>query len=209
MGIAGAPPRVLYVGQLHREKGVATLIEALHQLAATAPVSTTIAGTGPDEGALRRWPRAGRRGTFLGKVAHAALPRIYREHDIFVFPSLGSEPFGLTPIEAMASGTSVISTNVGGHGELIRHEENALAFKTNDAASLASQLVRMIAEPGLAERLATTARAEVEKSFTMERYVAELEGLLAEACHRARSGALPTPRSSRASDPRAPVSRAP
>jgi glycosyltransferase involved in cell wall biosynthesis len=179
------PARVLFVGQLHPDKGPQTLIEAAGLIAARhGPdrIRVSIVGEGPSRADLERQAsRTQAAIAFLGKIPHARIPEMYRDHDLFVFPSIWQEPFGLTPLEAMASGTPVISTVNGGQGEFIAHGVNALTFKEGDAASLAACLCTMIEDAPLRRRLVATARAMVEQQFSFERYMADLEALLADA----------------------------
>lgn len=183
-------PRLLYAGQLHAYKGVHTLIEAAHRLAAGggfSGVAVSIAGDGPVEyrQRLEKLATEGRaRIEFLGRRPHGELAALYRNHDIFVFPSVWQEPFGLTHLEAMASGTPVVSTADGGHGEFLEDGANALVFPKEDAESLAERLKRLLTVPGLASGLAETARRMVEQRFTLRRYVDDLESLLKQAAER-------------------------
>lgn len=187
-----SPVRLLYVGQLHPYKGVHTLIEAAHLIAdykiwdsgsATRNVSVSIIGEGPEEykTLLRDKAALGPANIkFTGKVAHAELPRIYREHDIFVFPSAWQEPFGLTHLEAMASGTPVISTAEGGHGEFLRDKKNALIFEKENPKQLVEKILCLLDDPDLSRSIAANARAMVEREFTLKRYVTNLETFLQE-----------------------------
>lgn len=186
-GGLGTPPRVLYAGQLHAYKGVHTLIEAarLIQERGLAAPRITIAGTGPEEyvqSLILQSEKAGVDARFPGRVPHEKLPGLYRENDIFAFTSTWREPFGLTHLEAMASGTPVVSTHEGGHGEFLRHGENALLFEKEDARGLADRLAELLNDAELRLRLALAARREVEESFSMKRYVDDLETFLKTAC---------------------------
>jgi len=186
------PPRLLYVGQLHPYKGVHTLIEAAHLIAdgmkrnPGSPhlrLGVSIVGDGPEE-YKRQLMKKAQQGhadiEFAGKIAQPELPGIYREHDIFVFPSAWQEPFGLTHLEAMASGTPVISTADGGHGEFLKDGENALIFEKENPRGLAAKISRLISDNELARRLAATARAMVEQEFALQRYVTDIEAFLQE-----------------------------
>ena len=187
------PPRLLYVGQLHPYKGVHTLIEAAHLIAddmksnpgsPSLRLGVSIVGDGPEE-YKRQLIKMALQGhadiEFFGKVEQSELPGIYREHDIFVFPSTWREPFGLTHLEAMASGTPVVSTADGGHGEFLRDGENALIFEKEHPRGLAAQISRLISDNDLARNLADSARAMVEQEFTLQRYVTDIEAFLQEA----------------------------
>lgn len=181
----GARFRILYAGQLHEYKGVHTLLEAAALVAAAGafPFEIAIAGEGSAAYKQRLEALAREAGApvrFLGRVPHGEIPALYRAHDAFVFPSIWREPFGLTHLEAMASGTPVISTTEGGPGEFLVDRENALTFRAGDAPALAHAVCLMATDLPLATRLALAARHMVEIRFTLDRYVAELEAFLQE-----------------------------
>ena len=175
-------PRLLYAGQLHAYKGVHTLIAAANQLAAEGyDFQVTIVGEGqePYRSELHRLAARGTaRIEFEGKRAHHEMAQIYRDHDILIFPSIWPEPFGLTHLEAMASGTPVISTANGGQGEFLRHEENALIFAEENADQLAQSITRLMEDAPLARHLACHGRQTVEERFTLSGYVRRLETFL-------------------------------
>ncbi len=123
---------------------------------------------------------------FLGMLSSEALAEVYRAHDILVFPSEWNEAFGLTHLEAMASGLPVISTAEGGQGEFLRHEENALVFRQKDVGALADAIVRLAKDCGLAQALAQEGRRTVEKGFTLDRYGVALEDFLMETVTASR-----------------------
>jgi len=169
----------LYVGQLHRYKGVHTAVRA----AASLEFPLTIVGAG-----CPRYEREirclaaelGASVNFLGRQSPSALSALYRAHDAFLFCSEWEEPFGLTHLEAMASGLPVISTVHGGQGEFLIPEENCLAFAPGSSEELALQMDRLRRDSQLAHRLATAGRATVENDFTLSSYVQQLEQFLKE-----------------------------
>lgn len=185
--ISSEPIRLLYTGQLHEYKGVHTLLEALALLAKSGSpkrYSCTIVGRGTAvyEEKLRKMaddlpvPVE-----FTGRVGHDRMGSIYREHDIFVFPSIWPEPFGLTHLEAMASGLPVISTVNGGQGEFLEEGSNALTFSPGQSEQLARQILRLSEDAQLYHALVEAGREIVENKFTFARYVSELEELLRSA----------------------------
>src|SRR5206468_10396909 len=88
------------------------------------------------------------------------LPGIYRKHDALLHTVEWSEPYSLTPLEAMACGLPVISTALGGARDLLRHGENALVYTAGDETDLAIRMQELM-KPELRCRLAETAQQEV------------------------------------------------
>lgn len=194
VGNIHSPVRVLYVGQLHSHKGVGSLLEAAHHLGQkNGPeyLQISIAGAGHSdyESELRRLAASSATTVeFLGKVPHHKLAKIYRMHDIFVFPTSGkfNEGFGATHLEAMASGTPVIGTTKGGQAELFQDGINALTFAADDPYDLAEKIERLVVDDALRAGLATTARKMVEEQFSIDAYVRAMELFLREAQARYR-----------------------
>ena len=186
-GALHSPARALYAGQLHPWKGVHTLIEAAHRVAhrrGHGALRVAIAGKGAPEyeAELRRKAEAcGCPVDFLGAVPHERIASCYREHDLFCFPSTWPEPFGLTHLEAMASGLPVVSTTAGGQGEFLEAERNALVFEKGDDEGLAARIERLLDDAPLRRRLALAGRETVERRFALDRYVSDLEAFLLEA----------------------------
>jgi glycosyltransferase involved in cell wall biosynthesis len=192
-GAISRPARILSVGLLSPQKGTDTLVSAAHLLAETVgPDAFTLSLVGDGhEGfvlSLRAKAAAGpARITFHGRIPHAEVAEVYRAHDVLVFASNALEAFGLTPLEAMASGTTVVSTARGGHGEMLAHEKNALVFEEGNAPQLAERLACLLREPALSLRLAQSARGMVARDFQIERYHAEIESFLLHALQPPRA----------------------
>lgn len=112
-----APITLLYVGALKDIKGVDVLIEAVSRLVdRNVDVELQVAGSGPMGDRLRRLAAA--RGItetvdWLGYVEYEELPALYRAADVFVYPGLLDEPFGRVMLEAMASKTPIVSSDIG------------------------------------------------------------------------------------------------
>jgi glycosyltransferase involved in cell wall biosynthesis len=96
----------------------------------------------------------------------AELLNQYRAADVVVFPSEWREPFGIVPLEAMASGAVVVATGVGGSGDYLVDGENCVLFEAGDATALAAAVARVAGDAALRERLidgglATAARLTI------------------------------------------------
>jgi glycosyltransferase involved in cell wall biosynthesis len=177
---------LLYVGRLTPEKGVHTTIEALGHLVLRLGIrkaKLTIIGEGNQEYLRRLRELSRERGieplvTFLPMQPKEALPGLYQEADVFLFPSIWAEPFGRVIVEAMASGLPVVGTRVGGAAELLLEEETALVFPPEDALGLALQVKRLIDSPELREGLSRRGREFAVSRFDTRRMTDEIEASL-------------------------------
>jgi len=151
---------VFAAARLAEQKGLDVLLHAF----TAAPLDgrrLVIAGDGPERASLERL--AGTLGldervTFLGAVGRSQLASVLRGSDVFAFPSR-REPFGIALLEAMAAEVPAVATRAGGIPEFARDGENALLVPPDDAAGLASALVRLVREPELCARLVRGGRA--------------------------------------------------
>ena len=91
--------------------------------------------------------------TFEPRSTRGELAGRYRDADAVVFPSEWEEPFGLVPLEAMACGTPVVATGVGGSGEFLVDGVNCVRFRAGDPAALAAAVRRAGRRRGLRARL--------------------------------------------------------
>jgi glycogen(starch) synthase len=152
---------VLFVGRLHRQKGVDTLIRALPLLPPAA--SVLLVGDGPERPALQRL--AGELGvadrvTVTGFLPHGMVPGLVAGADVVVLPSRYEE-LGTALVEAMAAGRPVVATRVGGIPELVRDGVDGLLVPPDDPEALAKAVIRVLANPVLAAELGASGRARV------------------------------------------------
>jgi glycosyltransferase involved in cell wall biosynthesis len=184
--------RLLYVGRVVPNKGVATAIKALPLLPAEARLD--VDGYGAPEileelAVLARTLGVSERVTFT-RSPRAALADRYRDADVVVFPSEWPEPFGLVPLEAMARGTPVVATGTGGSGEFLHDGENCLLFPPGDPAALAEAVGRLARDADLRRRVAEGG-ARTASEMTIDRYAERLEAVHLAAAGRS-SASLPS-----------------
>lgn len=175
------PGRLLYVGQIAPHKGVHTAVEALKIITehpCYKSTTLTIVG-GPDYGGHVRGMVSSlgleRNVSFTGLIPREELPEIYRQHDLFVFPSVWEEPFSIALLEALASGLAVVATRTGGSPEILESNVNALTFMKEDASACAAQILRLFNDPELFDRVRLNGRRTVEEHFKFDSMVDKIE----------------------------------
>jgi glycosyltransferase involved in cell wall biosynthesis len=169
----GADPRapiVGIVGRIDPEKGVDTVVRAVAALTGDAARSqlAVIGGAGLDTGDYEERVRSeaadllGDRVRFTGPLGD--MPGALRSLDVVINAS-AAEPFGLSLLEAQASGVAVIGTAAGGIPEFVVDGETGLLVPPGDAPALAVAVGRLLDDATLRERLGRNGRSEVEARY--------------------------------------------
>jgi len=190
--------RMLYVGQLSPDRGLHTVIEALGQLGSgsISGIALSVAGEGQPEYERRvkkqvETLRLSKRVTFLGKLPHGDMARLYGDHDLLVFPSMRDEGLPLTMVEAMLAGCAVITTGSGGAIE-VATAANLPLFRKGDATALSKILEIMVAHPEEVLDVASRGQAAALRDFTfdhmMERWLATLDRIRGESLSERGAG---------------------
>jgi glycosyltransferase involved in cell wall biosynthesis len=159
----GAHPVVLTTARLDPQKGHPVLLRAARELPG---VVFALAGDGPDRVALEGQAAAlgiGDRVLFLGH--RTDVPELLAACDVFVLPSL-FEGSSLALLEAMGAGRAVLSSAIGGTGELVVDGEDGVLVPPGDAQALAAGLRKLLDDPALRARLAERAGRRVARDFT-------------------------------------------
>lgn len=172
--------RLVYTGQIHRYKGVHTIFEALKTLQERfrqLNITLTICGDG-DDNYLQELKSHARDLSvsckFTGRVDHGEISKILKDSDVLIFPSIWSEPFGLSHLEAMASNVVVVSTNTGGCSEFLKDNENCLVFKEDSPKDLANSLLVLLNNKELYQTLRDGGKSTVREDFSFKRYISDL-----------------------------------
>lgn len=164
---------VLFVGRLVKKKGINYLIEAMVQVKKSFPsVLLLILGEGPSEDDLKKQierVHLENNVSFLGWIDNQKLAGYYGAADVFVSSpeesNWGSEGFGLTFIEAMASGTAVIGTRVGAVGEIIKDGQNGLLVPQRDSTKLAGAILKVLKSLSLRNKFQKNCQTFIEQKF--------------------------------------------
>ena len=165
---------VLYVGNIKPHKNLVRLIEAFDMLRRKGHEELTLLIIGDEISKLPALRRAvhshklHKHVRFLGYQPDETLAILYRLASLFVFPSL-YEGFGLPPLEAMACGTPVVTSNVSSLPEVTG--DAAILVDPYDVASIADGMQRVLTTPALSAELRTKGVARA-REFSWERSVA-------------------------------------
>jgi D-inositol-3-phosphate glycosyltransferase len=178
---------VLFVGRIEPLKGVDTLLRAMSCLkfqSVIHPVYLAIIGgepgADPDEmtAEMARLQKLcddlamGQTVVFLGKRAQDTLPYYYSAAEVLVMPSF-YESFGMVALEAMACGTPVIASQVGGLAFLVRDGETGFHVPEGDPAALCDKLTLLLSDQELLERMGKCA-AEYAQGYNWEKIAAQI-----------------------------------
>jgi glycosyltransferase involved in cell wall biosynthesis len=156
---------ILFVGQWLPMKGIRYLRDAAVTLLQADPSMRLVcAGTlAPEQSVRSGFPtELHPRVVVLPRVEQGTLTELYREADIFVFPSL-YEAFSRAILEAMAARLAIVTTAVGVAADALRNEDNALIVPKRNAAAIVSAVRRLQLDSALAVRLGGAAAATAEE----------------------------------------------
>jgi glycosyltransferase involved in cell wall biosynthesis len=185
---APGPVRLLFVGWVDREKGVAELLEACSALARDRRFELTLVG----EGNFSRDAKAFVAKHGLESFIHLAgwrsgtdLLDDYARADVFVLPSW-SEGLPNAMVEAMAAGLACVVSTVGSVPDVVADGESALLVAPRDVAALERALARVIDDTNLRERLGRAAHAIAARDFGVEQAVDHMLQAVNVACESPR-----------------------
>jgi len=162
-------PLLGFFGSLYRYEGIAWLVRAAAELYSRGNrFQLLIVGNGEEHAAIAAAIRehdAGGYVRLIDRVPHDEITRYYSLVDIMVFPRLSVRLTELVtplkPLEAMALKKAVLASSVGGHRELVEHEDTGLLFPPEDVTDFCMQAERLIRDPKLRQQLGERGRAMV------------------------------------------------
>jgi len=168
----GVPVTILALGRLVREKNLPLLVRACARVAVGQRIRLVIAGSGPEERALKALASAHPvlSTTFIPWTKD--VPALMRDADIFALTSY-REGWARVILEAMAAGLPSVVTEVGCVGEIFHTDKHGLAVPVADEEALVAALERLAADPELRYTFGrqaaadAAAYAEVEKPYPL------------------------------------------
>jgi glycogen synthase len=167
-GLDGAPV-FGFIGSFYKYEGLRFLLDTIPELIRKLPgLKLILVGGGYDEALLRDKAKAyGNAVIFTGQVSHDRISDFYSILDVFVCPRekirLTELVTPLKPLEAMSMSKMVLASDVGGHRELIQHDQTGLLFRAGSAGDFLNCAVRAAQDSQLRHRLGEEARRYVER----------------------------------------------
>ena len=180
----GDPLRIMFAGQINRNKGVDLLIEAAALLRDSGHAGFTIDLYGQaDDPSFQTLALAlgmGEQVRFLGSKPQAELDRLYGEYDLFAFPTWAREPFAFAPLEASRRGCVPLMSQLGGNAEWAVHGVHCL--KADRTAGAFAAAIRTVLEGAIdLGPLARRAAAVVGRDFHLDALIGGIERTLGRA----------------------------
>jgi len=167
------PFTVLSVGRISAQKGFPILVDAMAQLTSKSsrPVRLIAAGEGPERHELQaRANELGVDAQFIGAVGQDEILDLYHQADAFCLPSF-MEGLPVVLMEAMSCEVPVVTTDIAGIGELVVHEQTGLLARPGRADMAADQLLRLVEDADLCQRLGRAGRQAVAAEFDINQTV--------------------------------------
>lgn len=167
------PPTVAFAGRLSSEKGIDILLKAFAKVISRIPdAQLLIAGQGSEEANLRHLAESlgiSQNLQWLGYLTRSELENIFDCAWVQVVPSVWDEPFGNVTTEAMMRGTAVVASAVGAQPEIIEEGVTGILVPPNDVDVLSTELVSLLKNQELVEKMGTLGRKRAVENFSEDR----------------------------------------
>lgn len=178
--LGGGRPVLMHISNFRPVKRVCDVVRIFARVRATRSCVLVMVGDGPDRHAAEEEAR--RLGVaadvrFLGKIDSVA--PLLAAADVYVFPS-ESESFGLSALEALASGVPVVAARVGGVPEVVRDGVTGALLPLGDLDGMAAAVARYL-DPAVWPAASAAAAADARARFATADVVARYEALYADA----------------------------
>ena len=167
---------LMFIGRIDEpRKGLPVLLDALPALVERHPsLRLLVAGPGDvDEVRKELAPRPRDHVEFLGLVSDADKVRAFHSADVYVAPNTGGESFGIVLLEAMASGTPVLASDLDAFDRVLDHGRAGVMFANGDSADLSARAGDLLADPARRSVLAVAGR-ERAAVYDWERVAREI-----------------------------------
>jgi glycosyltransferase involved in cell wall biosynthesis len=190
LGLPAHEPVVLQLGRMVPRKGIDNVIRGIARLRRDYKIRANLVVVGGEAGdsgdtpsqelirlqAIARKERVEQQVLFAGQKDRSELRFYYSAADVFA-TTPWYEPFGITPLEAMACGVPVVGSNVGGIKYTVIDDATGLLVAPNDPAGLARALARLLKDPELMRSYGQNGRRRVNAEFTWEKVARSIAAL--------------------------------
>jgi phosphatidylinositol alpha-1,6-mannosyltransferase len=192
---------IVTVARLEAFKGVDTTIRALRLLAADHPdVRYAVVGDGSFRSgaeALARTEGVADRVHFLSRVPDDVLPAAYATATIYSGLTRETardvEGFGISLVEAQATGKPVVAGRTGGIVDAVADGETGILVDPTDAQAAAAAFKSLLDEPARGDAMGRAGRKAVERHFNWDRVIADLRGIAAQLGRQVATASQPEP----------------
>jgi glycosyltransferase involved in cell wall biosynthesis len=172
-----APLSLVYVGRLAENKGIFDIVEAVAVAAdAGTALRVVIAGGGPDEASLKSLVKErGLEGviTFAGAVFGGQKSKVWRDADVFAFPTYHREGLPYSLLESMAARTVPVICAVGAIPDVMQDGVHGIFVAPHASHSLAEAIMRLDRDRDLLRKMAAACRERAVEYYSVERLAAD------------------------------------
>lgn len=131
--------------------------------------------------------------SFIGNVPHSQLINYCQDADVFIFPLVWDEPFGIPIVEAMATGVPVIATRVGGITEIVEEGKTGLLVERGEVTALADAILSLLSDKAGRKSMGKAGRQRAIELFSWERIVENLLSQYKNSCESYEEVTLESP----------------
>jgi glycosyltransferase involved in cell wall biosynthesis len=178
---------ILSVGRLAEKKGIKYLIKAMPDVLKKFPdAKLMIVGDGPEKENITRLIselRVSKNVILAGKIRNRELPAYYATADVFAGPSIitkkgDTEGLGVVFLEALASGTCVIGSNVGGIPDIIKNRKNGLLVPQKNSIELGNAIIEVLTNKTLRDQMIENGNRHIKKNFSWNNVAEKFDNLI-------------------------------
>ena len=177
---------ILFVGRMDPRKGLKQLLLAFPRIKSQVKNARLIVvGSGGLKYYYRTIASNDHRQDidFVGHVSYDDLPKFYRSADVYCSPATGGESFGIVLLEAMASGTPVVASNIEGYKDVITDGQDGLLSKNRNPIDIAEKIIRIAHNQKLAVKLSKNGLTTAD-CYAWPKVAKQIEGYYKEVLNK-------------------------